>query len=263
MWHWQAKGSTVSTVHCKCACFFHHSIKNSRSNLYQKLKIQLLRFEKNSTGDQFHHFPLRGQKHLKWPCQALASDKLHFISLLFSKIKSTLHNVWNNIKYRLISIYHAFILVLPCTGGILFAINLVAPWGNHQAMKPGDWYCPAGLLNFLHLLKVHRTDHFKSTGKLSAVWAHRKKKQKNSPSLHWHNELHAAMLTSSWQTMSLSTNQQGAAGISCTHTILPSCWGVWWHAVCEESALPKASFTDKDFYKRSLPPQKKPEDIAS
>lgn len=76
--------------------------------------------------------------------------------------------------------------------------------------------------------------------------------------------------TSSWQIWVhgfrrwKSTNQQGAAvGISCT-TILPwSCWGLWWHAVCEESALPKASFTDKDFYKRSLPPQKKPEDIAS
>lgn len=75
--------------------------------------------------------------------------------------------------------------------------------------------------------------------------------------------------TSSWQIWVRfrrwkSTNQQGAVGISCTHTILPwSCWGVWWHAVCEESALPKASFTDQDFYKRSLPPQKKPEDIAS
>lgn len=57
------------------------------SNLYQKLKVQLLRFEKNSTGDQFHHFPWRGQKHLKWPCRAFASDKLHFISLLLSKIK--------------------------------------------------------------------------------------------------------------------------------------------------------------------------------
>lgn len=170
-------------------------------------------------------------------------------------------------------------IYLPCIHisvalyrGDFLCSQFMAPWGNHQAMKPGDWYCPAGLLNFLHLLQVHRKDHFKSTGKSSAVWAHRKKKQKTLHRLHWHNE--QTMLpcyeTSSWQIWVhgfrrwKSTNQQGAAvGISCT-TILPwSCWGLWWHAVCEESALPKASFTDKDFYKRSLPPQKKPEDIAS
>lgn len=120
---------------------FHHSIKNSRSNLYQNWKFNSGVLKKKSTGDQFHHFPWRGQKHLKWPCQALASDKLHVISLLFSKIKSTLHNAWNDMKYRLISIYHAFILVLPYTGGILFAIN---SW--HREATTKRWNLETGIV---------------------------------------------------------------------------------------------------------------------
>lgn len=71
-----------------CMLLFHHSIKNSRrKNCTKNWKFNSWGLKKKSTGDQFHHFPWRGQKHLKWPCRALASDKLHFISLLLSKIK--------------------------------------------------------------------------------------------------------------------------------------------------------------------------------
>lgn len=119
------KGQYCQYCSLQMCMFFSFNSQNSRSNLYQKLKIQLL----------------RGQKHLKWPCQALASDKLHFISLLFSKIKSTLHNVWNNMKYRLISIYHAFIYVLPCTGGIFFVIN---SW--HPEATTKRWNLETGIV---------------------------------------------------------------------------------------------------------------------
>ena len=264
MWHWQAKGKNAAVLFiANVHVFVHHSIKNSRSNLYQKLKIQLLSFEKNSTGDQFHHFPLRGQKHLKWPCQALASDKLHFISLLLSKIKSTLHNAWNNMKYRLISIYHAFILVLPCTGGIFFVIN---SWHPEATIK--RWNLETGIVqrgSWIFCI------FWRSTGKTTLSPPENCRQcehtgKKNRKTLQVCIGIMSFMLpcyeTSSWQIWVRgfrwkSTNQQGAAvGISCT-TILPwSCWGLWWHAVCEESALPKASFTDQDFYKRSLPPQR-------